>query len=99
VSGGSYDYAFRTVQDVASQIRSRHPDSPMHLAFAAHLELVAKAMHDVEWVDSCDYGRGDDVEAIRAVISPAAEVTAIAARAETIRAELESAIARSRDPR
>jgi hypothetical protein len=31
------------------------------------LELVSEAMHDVEWVDSCDYGPGDELAAIRAV--------------------------------
>lgn len=31
------------------------------------LRAVAKAAHAVEWVDSGDYGPGDEVEAIRAV--------------------------------
>jgi len=31
------------------------------------LRAVGKAAHDVEWVDSGDYGPGDEVEAIRAV--------------------------------
>lgn len=31
------------------------------------LRAVARAAHDVEWVDSGDYGPGDEVEAIRAV--------------------------------
>ena len=40
-------------------------------AFAKHLKLVAKALHDIEWVDSSDYGPGDDAEAIRACLSNA----------------------------
>lgn len=31
------------------------------------LELVSEAMHDIEWVDSCDYGPGDELESIQKV--------------------------------
>lgn len=31
------------------------------------LRAVSVAAHDVEWVDSADYGPGDEVEAIRAI--------------------------------
>lgn len=36
--------------------------------FAAHLKLVAKALHDIEWVDSADYAPGDEDEAIQACL-------------------------------
>lgn len=36
--------------------------------FVKHLELVSKAMHDIEWVDSSDYGPGDEVTALEALI-------------------------------
>lgn len=46
----------------------------LRAAIAAHrlwladvLDAVSKAMHDVEWVDSCDYGEGDEVPAIAAI--------------------------------
>jgi hypothetical protein len=39
-------------------------------AFGKHLILVAKALHDIEWVDSCDYGEGDEVKAIMKVVNP-----------------------------
>jgi hypothetical protein len=32
--------------------------------FVDHLRLVAKAMHDVEWVDSDNYSPGDELEAL-----------------------------------
>lgn len=35
--------------------------------FSGLLRLVAKAMHDVEWVDSSDCSPGDEVAAIDAV--------------------------------
>ena len=34
--------------------------------FIGLLRIVAKAAHDIEWVDSGDYDSGDEVEAIRA---------------------------------
>ena len=33
--------------------------------FIGLLNVVAKAAHDIEWVDSGDYGIGDEVAAIR----------------------------------
>lgn len=71
MSGGSYDYAFHRVNDMAHQLAAS-PDVTRR-AFAAHLLLVAEAMHDVEWVDSCDYAPGDEYDSIQAVIG-AAEV-------------------------
>ena len=40
-------------------------------AFTSHLKKVAKALHDIEWVDSNDYGPGDENEAIRACLGDA----------------------------
>lgn len=34
-----------------------------------HWEKVTTAMHDIEWVDSSDYLRGDEDEAIRACLA------------------------------
>lgn len=62
MSGGSYDYAYSKVDDMADSLLS--DKNPLRRAFAKHLKLVAAAMHDIEWVDSADYGTGDDVEAI-----------------------------------
>ena len=44
-------------------------NTPERRAFAKHLKLVAKALHDIEWVDSADYGPGDETEAIRACLN------------------------------
>jgi hypothetical protein len=35
--------------------------------FVEHLRLVSQAMHDIEWVDSGDYGPGDEVDALEKV--------------------------------
>lgn len=37
MSGGSYDYAYSRVRDMAVEVRARHPMCPKRLAFAAHL--------------------------------------------------------------
>ena len=67
MSGGSLDYAYFKVEDAASQLRKRS-NNPLHRAFAVHLEKVAKALHDVEWVLSSDYSEGREEEAIKEVL-------------------------------
>lgn len=67
MSGGSYDYLYGRVEDMAAELVSRRP-TPLRYAFAKHLKLVAKAMHDIEWVDSGDCGYGDEDEAIKAAL-------------------------------
>lgn len=68
VSGGSYDYAFHRLHDLALEIRSRAGGDERRLAFAAHLDLCARAARAIEWVDSGDYARGDDHGPIDAVL-------------------------------
>lgn len=63
MSGGSYDYLCYKIEDASKEIQSRN-DNGHRAAFAQLLKLVAKAMHDIEWVDSCDYGKKDEIEAI-----------------------------------
>lgn len=72
-------------------------DTPERKAFAKHLEKVAKALHDIEWVDSFDYGPGDDSDAIRACLAPgmvlSAAIDAAHEAAKELRKELELACA------
>lgn len=74
MSGGSLDYLYSRVNDAADLIA--YSGEPLRCAFAEHLRKVAKALHDIEWVMSCDYGPGDDADAIRACIAPDAELAA-----------------------
>ena len=65
MSGGSMNYLYSKVLH-----QSDFPcDTPEREAFAKHLKLVAQALHDIEWVDSGDYGPGDENTAIRACLS------------------------------
>ena len=91
MSGGSYDYAYLKVNDFVGNLRSVH-NSPLRKAFADHLELVAKAMHDIEWVDSGDYGKGDEEESIRKCISKDSELKAAISMAESVMKLLENTI-------
>lgn len=82
MSGGSLNYVYQHVENAAAEIADR-ADRPEHRAFAEHLRKVAKALHDLEWVWSCDYGRGDELDAIRGVISPADTLQQALKEAET----------------
>ena len=64
MSGGSMNYLYSKIE-----YADFPTDTPEREAFAKHLKLVAKALHDIEWVDSADYGPGDENEAIRACLS------------------------------
>lgn len=64
MSGGSYDYIYGRIEDL--DILGRRSETPRRIAFQKLLKLVARAMHDIEWVDSCDSSPGDENEAIDA---------------------------------
>ncbi len=63
MSGGSYDYAYRRLEEFADDLREEGAcdcASPeLRNLFREHVRLVAKAMKAIEWNDSCD---GDDWE-------------------------------------
>lgn len=63
MSGGSYNYIYSQIDDL--YILGSN-ETPRRVAFQKLLKLVARAMHDIEWVDSCDSSPGDENEAIDA---------------------------------
>ncbi len=65
MSGGSYDYVFTKIEEI--DILSFNSSLKRQI-FQRLLKLVAQAMHDIEWVDSGDYGVGDEIEAIDACL-------------------------------
>lgn len=68
MSGGSWDYLCYKVADAANQlVKSK---CPRRKSFGHHLRLVAEALHDIEWVDSCDLGEGDEIKNIMKCITP-----------------------------
>lgn len=89
MSGGSLHYAYSRVEDAAREV-SRRAETPLHRAFCQHLMKVAKALHDLEWVWSCDYGPGDEVEAINACLHEGATLEACIERANEVMKELQA---------
>jgi hypothetical protein len=61
MSGGSYDYVYQRIADI--EINNEH-ECPKRGAFQMIISLVAQAMHDIEWVDSGDYGKGGEDKAL-----------------------------------
>jgi hypothetical protein len=91
MSGGSLDYIFSRVEDASEMIR-KNCDTPLHKAFARHLLLVSKALHDIEWVMSGDKGEGDDIEAIKKVVSSQLLLETLVEDAKEIQKQLKEAL-------
>lgn len=79
MSGGSYDYAFRRLEDLADDIESgaarqraegrlNERTTGLRRALAVRLRLIADACRAVEWVDSYDFSAGDEDEPIAAAL-------------------------------
>ena len=90
MSGGEYDYAYARVEEFA-----QHPNlarTPERRAFATLLSDVAEAMHDIEWVDSCDYSPGDENAAIERCLSKEILLEQVIADASEAAAALTTAL-------
>jgi hypothetical protein len=83
MSGGSMNYLYRRLEDAIFDTSTAE-----RRAFRAHLMKVAKALHDIEWVDSGDSGPGDENAAIRACVGDAAVLEAAIDRAHEAHREL-----------
>lgn len=68
MSGGSYDYIGFKIKELRHEIRSQDKN-PRRAAFAKLMNLVGEAMHDIEWVDSCDTSEGSENESIDKVFA------------------------------
>jgi hypothetical protein len=97
MSGGSLDYFYSRVRDIAETISAyQSPALPEHLAFAKHLNLVADALHDLEWVWSGDISPGDEMPALHKVISKADVLDAAVSQAETAAKNLNDALEKAK---
>ena len=95
MSGGSMNYLYSKLEYEANF----REDTPERRAFAKHLKLVAKALHDIEWVDSGDKAPGDDANAIRACLSDGATLDAAVEAAHEARKALTAELERARSGR
>ena len=91
MSGGSWDYAYRTIEDVSRRLMRRESHA-IRKAFGELMLRCAQAMHDIEWVDSNDMGDGDEMEAIMKCISPQDLLRVTVVEAVILKGELEKLI-------
>lgn len=63
MSGGEYNYAYGRLEIFAEDMKIG--ECLYRKRFKELVYLVSKAMHDIEWVDSGDYGEGDEIPAIK----------------------------------
>lgn len=92
MSGGSMNYIYSKLEYEGTF----REDTPERKAFAKHLKLVCKALHDIEWVDSGDYGEGCENQAIRACLSDAAVLNEAIEMAQEARDRLSALIDKAR---
>lgn len=104
MSGGSYDYLYRRVEDVAEQIRAEggcsslgYSRPALRKAFKAHLEKVAEILRAIEWNDSGD-GDSTEIEKIEALLGPNAELEVLIAEAYRAKEALDVALASKTRP-
>lgn len=95
MSGGSMNYLYSKLEYEAFF----RTDTPERKAFAKHLKLVAKALHDIEWVDSGDYGPGDENDAIRACLGDSLVLEAAIEQAHEAATMLRAEIDRAAESR
>lgn len=92
MSGGSYDYAFTKVADMAKDHRLWKSPCAYRRAFATHLLKVSAAMRAVEWEDSGDTSLEDTEKEIMEVISVQDILQEVILEARAIRKELDSVL-------
>jgi hypothetical protein len=64
MSGGTMGFLYLRIAAGLQFARN----TPERRAFAEHLEKIAKALHDIEWVDSGDWVKGRENAAIQACL-------------------------------
>lgn len=97
MSGGSYDYAFCKVEDMASSMCKAENCSSLRKAFAKHLRLVATAMKTIEWVDSGDCSEPVAEKEMRKVISSHREISTAIQDAESSIVALQCLIKKAKE--
>jgi len=92
MSGGSWEYVSYKVEEVADRLVDTGVDescSALRRALGEKLGLFARALHEIEWVDSFDTGPGNEEAAIRAALGEDADALALAVLVEDVKAVAE----------
>jgi hypothetical protein len=67
MSGGSWNYLYYEIDDIADTLIQ--DKDPLRKAFGKKMKYIAQALRDIEWVDSGDYEKGEEVEAIEKALA------------------------------
>ena len=60
MSGGSYDYKYKQIEELAEMLSPRKDEyQPIRDRMAVALKEIALQCHDLEWIDSSDYGENE----------------------------------------
>ena len=100
MNGGAYNYAYRTVRDLADEMAidgglDAAPPVMRH-ALRAHLEDLAKVLRAVEWNDSGD-GDPDEERLILELLSPTDVLRSALMIADSAKQGLDTAIQLARE--
>ena len=69
MSGGSWDYSYWKVEEMASYLRvDRNNCHPLRVALAKHMLELAKVMKEVEWSDSGDTAEDAWIEPVKSFL-------------------------------
>lgn len=66
MSGGSWDYISHRIDDIVGRLGAS--EDPLRRLMSKRVAALSVALHAIEWVDSDDWGKGEDVESIRAFL-------------------------------
>lgn len=67
MSGGEWNYAYMRIDEIANKLLQEKNIKRKILGVL--MQKLSKALHDIEWVDSEDYGKGDDTKEINEVLN------------------------------
>ena len=59
MSGGSHDYAYQKLRDIADSFYTEQSHLDARKKVSKILHLMEDICHDIEWIDSGDYGEED----------------------------------------
>lgn len=93
MSGGSWDYMFGKMDEAGARLFGS--SNYLRRALGRRMVKMAKAMHDIEWVDSGDYSPGDDTKAIQQALgkdAKALELYEVVEAGRKVLVELQTAL-------
>lgn len=93
MSGGSWDYFYGKLEDVSYRLKNE--TCSYRKALGKLLLKCSNALHDIEWVDSCDKSPGDEIEAIKKALGKNYKelvLSELIEKAESVKSEIDNLI-------